>query len=124
MILVVDDDLDLRETLCEVLAHEGYTVAGARNGAEALNVLRQPSPVCLVLLDLMMPVMSGYQFLQERKVDPELAKVPVVVMSARWEGSQEIAVECFMRKPVPLTTILSFAERYCPEEHGQSTHEC
>ena len=122
MILIVDDDVDMRETLCDVLADEGYAVAGARNGVEALNVLRQGGQVCLVFLDLMMPVMSGYQFLQERKADPGLAKVPVVVMSARWEGSQEIDSVDFIRKPPALPAVLSLVERYCGDERGQPTN--
>ena len=120
MIMVVDDDVDVRETLCEVLAEEGYRVAGARNGMEALNLLREAERVCLVLLDLMMPVMSGYQFLQERKADPKLAAMPVVVMSARWEGKDEIEVVDFIRKPVSLAAILSVVERYCADERGLS----
>lgn len=118
MILIVDDDLDVRETLCDVLADEGYRVAGARNGMEALKLLREPNRVCLVLLDLMMPVMSGYQFLEERKAVPELAKVPVVVMSARWEGNEEVEVVEFIRKPPALAAVLSVAERYCAEERS------
>ena len=125
MIVVVDDDVDVREMLCEILTAKGYTVAGARNGSEALNVLREEANrVCLIFLDLMMPIMSGYQFLEERKADRELAKVPVVVMSARWEGSHEIDDIDFIRKPAALATILAFADSYCGDERDEGTNRC
>ena len=113
VIVVVDDDVDLREVICDALAADGYTVTPARNGAEALSTLRQANDVCLVLLDLMMPVMSGYEFLKVRSSDPQLAKIPVVVMSARWEGSDETGVVEFLRKPPGLAVILETVARYC-----------
>lgn len=119
MILVVDDDGDIRETICDILAEEGYTVAAARNGVEALSILGQPGHVCLILLDLMMPVMSGYQLLEERHGNPKLASVPVVVMSAHWDGRRGIDIADFVCKPPKLTSILAYAERYCGEERAQ-----
>jgi CheY-like chemotaxis protein len=115
MILIVDDDADIRETLCEVLQDEGYSVATARNGREALDALRQAEHVCLVLLDLMMPVMSGREFLQRQSAEPKLASIPVVVMSAVWDDDGG-TIAAFLRKPIPLPALLSCAEQYCVEK--------
>ena len=118
MILIVDDDTDVRETLCDVLEDEGYRVAGACNGKEALDALIQADHVCLVLLDLMMPVMSGHEFLVKHKADPKLAEIPVVVMSALWDHRPTVDVAEFIPKPIPLSAVLSCANRFCAEERG------
>jgi CheY-like chemotaxis protein len=122
MILVVDDDDDVREVLCDVLQATGLPAIGARNGREALAFLRQvPIPdVCLVLLDLMMPVMSGHEFLAEKQADPRLSAIPVVVMSARWDEAASVTLP-FLRKPVDLDVLLSVIRDYCevgPDEAG------
>ena len=115
MIVVAEDDRDLREIVCEVLESHGYAVAGASNGAEALRLVRENERVCLVLLDLMMPIMSGYEFLQIREREPQLATVPVVVMSARWEATESDVSGEFLRKPLSATQLLGAAARYCDE---------
>jgi CheY-like chemotaxis protein len=82
-ILVVEDDLDLRETLAETLEHRGFDVITAANGLEALKLLRsRASPPSVILLDLMMPVMDGYGFLEEQRNDPELAAIPLAIVTA------------------------------------------
>jgi CheY-like chemotaxis protein len=82
-ILLVDDDPDIREALAETLEDHGFTVATASNGVDALRQLRRMrTRPALVLLDLMMPVMDGYGFLDERRKDPTLASIPVVVITA------------------------------------------
>src|SRR5690348_1604555 len=82
-VLIVDDDLDIRETLSEALAATGFDVATAVNGLDALGVLRgsgdRPS---VILLDLMMPIMNGYEFLERRNLDPALASIPVAIATA------------------------------------------
>ena len=82
-ILLVDDDPDIREALAETLEHQGFRVITARNGQDALNVLRgmvvAPS---VILLDLMMPVMDGYGFVAALRAEPALAALPVVIVSA------------------------------------------
>lgn len=82
-VLIVDDDLDIREILGETLAERGFDVATAANGLEALQVLRggngRPS---VILLDLMMPVMDGYGFLEQRRQDPALASIPLAIVTA------------------------------------------
>jgi CheY-like chemotaxis protein len=82
-ILIVDDDLDIREALSDTLEDQGYRVFTAANGRDALRLLRggEVAP-SLILLDLMMPVMDGYTFLDERRRDPALAAIPVAVITA------------------------------------------
>jgi CheY-like chemotaxis protein len=79
-VLVVDDDAAFRESLMERLQLEGWTTAGAADGAEALQLARDRAPR-IVLLDLQMPVMNGWQFLERRRADRALTKVPVLVLS-------------------------------------------
>jgi CheY-like chemotaxis protein len=74
-IMVVDDD-DIRDALGEVLRTTGHEVVTAANGHEALELLRNGVSVCLVLLDLMMPVMDGYRFLEAQREDPDLSSIP------------------------------------------------
>jgi CheY-like chemotaxis protein len=82
-ILIVDDDPDIRDALEELLADRGFTVLAASNGAEALKLLRmQSAPPSIILLDVMMPVMDGYGFLEERRKDPELSRIPVAIITA------------------------------------------
>ena len=82
-ILIVDDDPDIRDALEDLLAERGFTVLAASNGVEALNLLRSdPAPPSMILLDVMMPVMDGYGFLEERRKDPALSQIPVAIITA------------------------------------------
>ena len=82
-ILVVDDDIDIRETLADTLKDRGFDVILAANGLEALKLVRRmTTPPSVILLDLMMPVMDGYGFLEERRKDPALACIPVAIVTA------------------------------------------
>jgi CheY-like chemotaxis protein len=82
-VLVIEDDDDLREALSELLWEEGYTVSQAANGQEALLALRSGGTrPRLILVDLMMPVMDGWEFCAEQMKDPELSAIPVGVISA------------------------------------------
>jgi CheY-like chemotaxis protein len=80
-VLIVDDDFSIVETLGEVISHEGYAVAGVANGKEALAEVRAHPPA-LILLDYMMPVMDGLQVLEAIRVDPAVAAIPVLMMTA------------------------------------------
>src|SRR5579862_5437445 len=80
-VLVVDDDVEIRETLTSLLQHEGYSVLRAENGVQALDQLRRLHPD-VVLLDLMMPVMSGWEVIEELEESGEMGRVPIVVVSA------------------------------------------
>jgi CheY-like chemotaxis protein len=82
-VLLVDDDLDIREILPETLADMGFDVVTAANGLEALTMVGQmPVRPSVILLDLMMPVMDGYGFLEERTKKPELASIPLAIITA------------------------------------------
>src|SRR3954470_23175677 len=81
-VLVVDDDQDIREALCDLLADAGYRAASVANGKEALIYLKSGELPCVILLDLMMPVMDGWEFRRQQQGDPRLSKIPVVVITA------------------------------------------
>jgi CheY-like chemotaxis protein len=112
-LLVVDDDPDIRETLAEVLRDEGRTVTTASDGFDALQKLGQLNRPCLVLLDLMMPRMSGLEFLAHLGTRLDRADFDVVVMSAhdalRRESLQFPNVRATVRKPFDIEELLSFA---------------
>jgi CheY-like chemotaxis protein len=115
-ILVVEDDGDLRESLCEVLESEGYLTACAANGREALDWLRKNSPPCAILLDLMMPVMSGSELHAHMRTDPQLAPIPVIVLSALDEGRQRGQVgsaQAYLKKPIEPDALVSTVQRFC-----------
>src|SRR5207248_2174035 len=90
-VLVVDDCLATQEMLTIILEVEGYEVTCARDGQEALRLLGSATPPDVILLDLMMPVVSGWDFLQRRKQDPRLQSIPVVVLSALGDGAPDLA---------------------------------
>jgi two-component system chemotaxis response regulator CheY len=117
VVLVVDDDASIREALADLLGEEGYRVETAGNGVEALDKLRrplQPRP-CVILLDLMMPIMNGQQFYSEQQRDPALSNIPIVVISADSnvrQKSSSFGGE-YLAKPVRLETVLGVVERHC-----------
>lgn len=81
LILIVDDDPDIGSSLEELLTNDGYRVLIAKNGQEGLDLTRAHHPR-VILLDIMMPVMDGYEFLRIQREDPSIAKIPVIVLSA------------------------------------------
>ena len=116
-ILVVDDDDDIRETLADFLRDEGYTVLTARNGLDALAILRSTDlHLCVILLDLMMPVMNGFQFLAEYRRDPALPVVAVTVITANGSlgPAERAALQVpVLTKPVPLQKLLDVVGSLC-----------
>jgi CheY-like chemotaxis protein len=108
-ILVVDDDAELAEVLCGVLERSGYAVDWARNGREALQRLRGSPSSDLVLLDLMMPDMNGWEFRAEQLKDPQLSSIPVVVFTGQGkvtDTAATIGAAANLRKPVALADLL------------------
>ena len=112
-VLLVEDDVDVREAVADTLEEAGYHVIVARHGLEALGLLRAGSPrPCLILLDLMMPVMDGWQFRDEQRKHPELAQIPVVALSAH-SGLRDLDAADHLRKPIQLRMLIGVVERYC-----------
>ena len=113
-ILVVDDDADIRDALSSLLEELGYETWCAANGKEALERLRRPGGTApgLILLDLMMPVMDGFQFIREQRKDPLLSAIPVVVVTAGSENSVQGVLEV-LKKPVRAERLLASVEQHC-----------
>lgn len=114
-ILVVDDEFAIRDTLTGVLAQEGYEVVCAGNGQEALERLRESAPPAVILLDLMMPNMSGEQFRETQLADPLLASIPVVLLTADpsvRSKARNVAAEGYLAKPFSLDDLLAVVRRY------------
>jgi CheY-like chemotaxis protein len=117
-ILVVDDDRDLREALCGALDDSGFQSVGCGDGRQALEYLRSGAPrPAVILLDWMMPVMSGGEFREEQVRDPAIADIPVVVISAHVKADLSgvsLGIKSLLRKPFPLGDLIAQVERYVP----------
>ncbi len=115
-VLIVEDEADVRESLAALLEAEGYRVLEADNGESALRQLSDPAAVCLILLDLFMPVMNGWTFRREQMRDPALASIPVVVITADATAARraaELGVADAMTKPLDFDRLLSVVARHC-----------
>ncbi|ATB26819.1 response regulator [Melittangium boletus] len=113
VVLVVDDDPDILEALSEILEAEGFEIRRARNGKEALERL-EPDPPRLILLDLMMPVMDGWEFAQRMRQKSSVAHIPIIVLSAdRNVGSKasDIGAVGHLAKPFELTDLLKMVHQ-------------
>lgn len=111
-VLVVDDEPDLRELYAVNLAEAGHEVVTATNGAEGLGVLERERPD-VVLVDLMMPVMDGYEFLRHLRKMPEHQRTPAIVVSAAATGgfSRRLGADAFVAKPFDADELVSVVER-------------
>src|ERR1700728_1616921 len=117
-ILVADDNQDIRETIVEALVAEGYFAIGARDGKDALQKLDQMPAPTLILLDLMMPVMSGWEFLDAQKKEVRFASHQVVTMSAvnsfrTLEKVEPLNVAGTLQKPLSLDSLWNKVEEFC-----------
>lgn len=106
IVLVVDDDADVRTTIAEMLEDEGFRVEQASNGAAALDAARRGEAPAVILLDLWMPVLDGWGFLERRATEPTLAGVPVIVMSASPFERHVPGVQRLMKKPIRFELLL------------------
>jgi len=114
-LLVIDDDHDIRLSLQDALEVEGYRVITASDGREALEYLRQGLRPALILLDLMMPVVSGWDFLAQQRADPALASIPVVIVSGQGLSVHDVAelgVAGYLPKPMDLDALLNTVSRF------------
>jgi CheY-like chemotaxis protein len=113
-VLIVEDDEDLREMMAQLLSLEGYRTATVANGREALEYLHEASRPQVILLDLMMPVMDGWEFRRQQQADPILAPVPVIVLSALDQGrASNLEANAFLKKPLDFDRLLSLVRGYC-----------
>ena len=116
-VLVVEDNQDVRETLVELLESYGYEAIGAEHGREAFDKLdRLGTRPCMIVLDLMMPVMDGRAFRQEQLKKPDVSSVPVVVISAYDETPErlrEMQALAYLRKPINLTELMRVVGQHC-----------
>lgn len=117
-LLLVDDDDFLREALEEALAYEGHEILTAGHGAEALEVLGAGPRPDAILLDLMMPVLDGWGFVERQRADPRWADIPVVVLTAMGTLSRPIAVEKVLQKPFRIESLLEVLGRLVPSREG------
>ena len=121
-ILLVEDDRDIRESLVDALSDEGHEVSAAIDGIDALAQLRNGHAAPdLILLDLMMPRMSGEQFCEELKQVPAWSAIPVVVITAQANARARVAAlgaAGFLQKPVKLGDLIELAGRYSPARAG------
>ena len=115
-VLIVEDDRDFRDALQTLLTVHGLDVFCALDGQEALDMLHRGLGPCVILLDMMMPRMSGAAFRHAQLEDPDLREIPVVVLSASAEGrieSRALGISEFMRKPVDLDHLVKTVEQHC-----------
>lgn len=113
-ILVVEDDDDIRNAIVDLLENEGYTTESAINGKDALEKLRAlEGKPCLVLLDMMMPIMNGREFLDEVMKDSRLAPIPILIVSAVADKSNTEGSVGFLKKPIDIDVVLKVVSQYC-----------
>jgi len=113
-VLIVEDDADLREMMAQLLQLEGYKAEAVANGHDALRYLESGDRPEVILLDLMMPVMDGWEFRRRQVQDPAIAKVPVVVLSAL-DQSRTLGLggTAFLKKPLDFDRLLELVRRFC-----------
>jgi CheY-like chemotaxis protein len=113
-VLIVEDDDDLREMMAQFLSLEGFQAAAVANGREALDYLQHENAPDLILLDMMMPVMDGWEFRRHQKADPVMAEVPVVVLSALDQVRvADVHAEAILKKPLDFDRLLELVRVYC-----------
>ncbi|OFZ83112.1 MAG: hypothetical protein A3K03_10095 [Bdellovibrionales bacterium RIFOXYD1_FULL_44_7] len=112
-ILIVEDEAAIREPLQMLLELEGYPVHTASNGEEGLRVLRTIPHPCLILLDLLMPVMTGAEFLEAKSQDDAIASIPVCVVSGVADKPTLKDACTFLKKPIEFDSLLKFVRKFC-----------
>lgn len=112
-ILIVEDEQDIRDSLKMLLELEGYSVFTAENGKEGLKILKSLQGPCLILLDLLMPVMNGMEFLEAKKHEDAIAQIPVCVVSGVASDPHLKNTAGFIKKPIDLEILLKFIKNYC-----------
>jgi CheY-like chemotaxis protein len=125
LIMVIDDDVAVRTALADLLEEQGYRVVGIANGREALRHLSQQELPQVILLDLMMPAPDGWQFRAEQLMNPMLASVPVIIITAlpaSAAATQALGLEV-VGKPFDTRRLLSLIQRYCLDIHPEPVRD-
>jgi CheY-like chemotaxis protein len=112
-VLIIEDEELIRENFQLLLELEGYSVFTAGNGQEGMEQLRKMTSPCLILLDLMMPVMNGEEFLKAKAAEQSLALIPVCVLSGVAKEPDLPGVAAFLPKPVDVFRLLDLIRSYC-----------
>ena len=112
-ILLIEDEMDIRTVLKDALEWEGYHVYTASNGKEGIEILHEIPAPCLIVLDLMMPVMNGWEFADALETDRAYADVPIVTLSAFSDPGKRIRANGSLRKPVDLDILFALVRKHC-----------
>jgi CheY-like chemotaxis protein len=118
-VLIVEDDADLREMMAQLLTLEGYQIEAVANGREALEYLNEAPRPDVILLDLMMPIMDGWEFRRRQQNDPALADVPVIVLTALDQAqarASDLNGVDFLKKPLDFDRLLELVRRRCRQQ--------
>ncbi len=112
-ILVVEDDKGIQDAMKIALEYEGYKVLTADNGKQGIEILNKVSKPCLILLDLLMPVMNGVEFIEEMGKQLILATIPVVIVTAYGDQAKTIVSKGVVEKPIQLNVLLEKVREWC-----------
>ncbi|HJU12365.1 MAG TPA: response regulator [Candidatus Binataceae bacterium] len=113
-VMLVEDDVETRTFLADILEIEGFKVLTFANGAEALNYLANSAPPRLIIMDMRMPVMDGPKFRSAMLQDPRLARIPVLVVTAfEPSAAAKLSVSRVFRKPVDVNALVQAVRQYC-----------
>jgi len=114
-VFIIEDDVDTRDMLARFLELEGYRVEAAANGRQALDRLSSGAAACVIVLDLMMPVMDGWEFRKHQVEDARLKDIPTIVVSAAGRDRlARISANAYLSKPVDMDELLEHVSQYCP----------
>lgn len=116
MILIVDDEADIRDSLAEFFEDEGFSVRTAADGAAGLAALDTGELPCVVILDLLMPVIDGNQMYETMQANPRLSRIPVIISTS--DPRRAPTGVPTMKKPVDLVRLLAAVEKLCPERRA------
>lgn len=119
-ILVVEDNIDIQESLKATLENEGYSVFTADNGKEAIDQLGKIPTPCLILLDLMMPIMNGWEFVEEINKDIMLSSIPIVVVTAIGDSKNSPKTDGYIPKPINFDALISAVCKHCGDTGNTS----
>jgi CheY-like chemotaxis protein len=113
-VLIVEDDADLRDMMAQLLALEGFPAATVANGLEALEYLAQGDRPDVILLDLMMPIMDGWEFRRHQQSNPSVANVPVIVLTALdHQRTADVRAAAVLKKPLDFDRLLDLVRQHC-----------